>query len=60
MQKHKTSSRVPKGSDGAWGEDQRTSMGQKKEDAEEEVEAEELIELIILAPLAEVPDLLIS
>ena len=41
MQKHKTSSRVPKGSDGAWGEDQRTSMGQKKEDAEEEVEAEE-------------------
>ena len=60
MQKHKTSSRVPKGSDGAWGEDQRTSMGQKKEDAEEEVEAEELIELIILAPLAEIPDLLIS
>ena len=60
MQKHKTNSRVPKGSDGAWGEDQRTSMGQKKEDAEEEVEAEELIELIILAPLAEVPDLLIS
>ena len=60
MQKHKTNSRVPKGSDGVWGEDQRTSMGQKKEDAEEEVEAEELIELIILAPLAEVPDLLIS
>ena len=60
MQKHKTNSRVPKGSDGAWGEDQRTSMGQKKEDAEEEVEAEELIELITLAPLAEVPDLLIS
>ena len=60
MQKHKTSSRVPKGSDGAWGKDQRTSMGQKKEDAEEEVEEEELIELITLAPLAEVPDLLIS
>ena len=35
-------------------------MGQKKEDAEEEVEQEELIELITLAPLAEVPDLLIS
>ena len=60
MQKHKTSSRVSKSSDGAWGEDQRTSMGQKKEDAEEEVEAEELIELMILAPLAEVPDLLMS
>ena len=60
MQKHKTNSRVSKSSDGAWGKDQRTSMGQKKEDAEEEVEQEELIELITLAPLAEVPDLLIS
>ena len=60
MQKHKTNSRVSKSSDGAWGKDQKTSMGQKKEDAEEEVEQEELIELITLAPLVEVPYLLIS